>query len=252
MVSVRTKELFEEDLTDETRVRRYGDYALDKTLNMLNDARERINRKFSEYGLEPVDFPDFVAVENIEPSYAVLPIGNRLYTLPIGHVEGYYNPDKDLIAINRASIPGTEENERLLNIYTDALRKVDYLIAEFPSIRRPLKKLRRFYATAIYNLRQPRDDFVVHELVHKYQNQEGFLKKVRDTPVIEGITTAVTNEICGRQTTPEYTTYSAYNIRAYRAAREFGKDPIYLMYYVVTGKIPGSKLREAFYKSSLN
>ncbi len=223
--------------------------ALEKTLRMVESARNKINTKLSRYGLPPVELPTFVSVEKYYPQRRKIRLPDGVeYVLPDGLTEAAYDRKDDNVIFNELCILGTDENKELLNIYRNAFNTVNSMIGKYPDLSRPLKRLRTFYAMIIDNIQKSKEPVAVHELTHKYCEDHGLNDAIGSVPVIEGLTTNVADEIVEKETTMENTKYRDYNRRTRKAFD-------YLRVYTALGSIKryfeegfpfGKRLRQAY------
>jgi hypothetical protein len=206
----------EERLYEETiNARKNNHPALEKTLRMVESAKNKIDAKLLKYGLPLLELPTFVSVGKYYPGkrFFTLPDG-AVYSLPDGPTKGAYHTQYDNMILNKLCIPGTEENNELLNIYRNAFDTVNKMIGKYPGLERPLKRMRRFYAMVIDNVKKLDPDTVIHELGHVYGEKLGLNDAIGSVQAIEGLNTNFADEVSEKETTMEGTHYRDHNRKA--------------------------------------
>ncbi len=218
----------------------YHDPVISRIIKISESAREKVNKYLVKKGLEPVGLPSYLEIREMPPVEKMLLLDrDGWYVLPVGNVGASYNLETDGITFYKAMVPGSRENEKLISIYKYGIRTANKLMEKHPKIRKPLQKLMRFYRAMIDSLQDPEkaEETLAHEYGHKVaekikdhygrslneQLMEPALRNGEEekaVAAVEGFNVNFTDEVMGRKTTDEETTYNWF-ARGVRRALEY-------------------------------
>jgi len=192
-------------------------------LSTMRDVYVDVNRKLfdtdkvdeyltSTYGPKYVLPPSYVAaVDVFYPEIGLLPVGNHLVPLPMGHASAFYHGGTQSLAIDTMAIPGTRKNKWARDLYNNALNLVDRLADASPTVYGGLRRLKSFYKGILDELSSWKRmrKTGVHEMGHHVLEMEGVANYL--TPSVnEGFTENLTQEVTGERASLEGTTYDHY------------------------------------------
>lgn len=184
--------------------------------NISSKARSYIERRFGTYFASQSDSEYEAAVDAFEPEMMLIN-GRRV---PISQIDAFYSPGNDGIALDAASIYGTEKNRRTIERYKKSIndaRKIGGKIGEvLTDFYRGMKRKFEDKNHAVNTITHERMHRVIENSVEK--RPADYLSVEQN----EGLTCAAADEATGNTTTTKGTTYHSFKMAAYRALHRIG------------------------------
>lgn len=222
----------------------YRDPVHSRIIRISENARKKVNKYLTSKGLDTVGLPSYLEIKKMPHVCKVLLTDDRKnYVLPTGNVGASYNTETDGITFYEAMVPQNKENEKLINVYSQGIKTANELMGKYPKLRKPLQKLMRFYRTMIDCLNDPEkaEETLVHEYGHKaaqdiknsrgeslnYQLMSAALDRgdeEKAVEIVEGFNVNATDNITGKKTTMEESTYDIFGRKMNYVLKSMGQD----------------------------
>ncbi|MCK4335482.1 MAG: hypothetical protein KAW40_02030 [Candidatus Aenigmarchaeota archaeon] len=222
----------------------YRDPVHSRIIRISENARKKVNKYLTSKGLDPVGLPSYLEIKKMPHVCKVLLTDDhKNYILPTGNVGASYNTETDSITFYEAMVSQNKENEKLIDTYKQGIRTANELMGKYHKLRKPLQKLMRFYRTMIDSLQNPEkaEEILVHEYGHKaaqdiknsrgeslnYQLMSAALDRgdeEKAVEIVEGFNVNATDNITGKKTTMEESTYDIFGRRMNYVLKSMGQD----------------------------
>ena len=222
----------------------YRDPVHSRIIRISENARKKVNKYLTSKGLDPVGLPSYLEIKKMPHVCKVLLTDDhKNYILPTGNVGASYNTETDSITFYEAMVSQNKENEKLIDTYKQGIRTANELMGKYHKLRKPLQKLMRFYRTMIDSLQNPEkaEEILVHEYGHKaaqdiknsrgeslnYQLMSAALDRgdeEKAVEIVEGFNVNATDNITGKKTTEDETTYDYFGKKMKYVLKSMGQD----------------------------